>query len=240
MIFKEFVVRFARYIKPYWWQGSIVFAFMVLATASSLAFPYILMILIDEALPDADYYLLGILLATLFGIIALNIISAFIANYLYRWVGNRVVFEMRRELFSHLLRLPLDFFKRNKTGDIAHRLNNDVQIVQKTLTSSMLKLVNNVLTLVSLGAVLIWLDAPLFLGLSLLVPCFIVNLKYFQPKIGKVAEATQHKTSDILGFLSSASTISNSCSRTTHTDTRTTNWADNRGSCSIWRCAAPR
>ena len=68
------------------------------------------------------------------------------------------------------------------------------------LTSSVLKLVNSVLTLVSLGAVLIWLDAPLFLGLSLLVPCFIVNLKYFQPKIGKVAEATQHKTSDILGF----------------------------------------
>lgn len=56
------------------------------------------------------------------------------------------------------------------------------------------------LTLVSLGAVLIWLDAPLFLGLSLLVPCFIVNLKYFQPKIGKVAETTQRTTSDILGF----------------------------------------
>lgn len=200
MIFKEFAKHFARYIKPYWWQSSIVFAFMVLATASSLAFPYILMILIDEVLPDEDYYLLGILLATLFGIIALNIISVFIAEYLYRWVGNRVVFEMRSELFSHLLRLPLDFFKHNKTGDIAHRLNNDVQIVQKTLTSSVLNLVNSVLTLVSLGAVLIWLDAPLFLGLSLLVPCFLVNLKYFQPKIGAVAEATQHKTSDILGF----------------------------------------
>ncbi len=200
MIFKEFATRFARYIKPYWWQSSIVFAFMVLATASSLAFPYILMILIDEALPDEDYYLLGILLATLFGIIALNTISAFIANYLYHWVGNRVVFEMRSELFSHLLRLPLDFFKRNKTGDLAHRLNNDVQIVQKTLTSSVLRLVNSVLTLVSLGAVLIWLDAPLFFGLSLLLPCFLVNLKYFQPKIGAVAEATQHKTSDILGF----------------------------------------
>ena len=200
MIFKEFVMRFARYIKPYWWQSSIVFAFMVLTTVSSLAFPYILMILIDEALPDEDYYLLGILLATLFGIIALNIISAFIVNYLYRWVGNRVVFEMRSELFGHLLHLPLSFFKRNKTGDIAHRLNNDVQIVQKTLTSSVLNLVNSVLTLVSLGAVLIWLDAPLFLGLLLLIPCFIVNLKYFQPKIGAVAEATQHKTSDILGF----------------------------------------
>ena len=193
-------MRFARYIKPYWWQSSIVLAFMVLMTASSLAFPYILMILIDEVLPDEDYYLLGILLATLFGIIALNIISVFIAEYLYRWIGNRVVFEMRSELFSHLLRLPLSFFKRNKTGDIAHRLNNDVQIVQKMFTSSVLKLVNSVLTLVSLGAVLIWLDAPLFLGLSLLVPCFLVNLKYFQPKIGKVAEATQHKTSDILGF----------------------------------------
>ena len=200
MIFKEFVMRFARYIKPYWWQSSIVFAFMILATASSLVFPYILMILIDEVLPDEDYYLLGILLATLVGMMVLNIISAFIVNYLYRWVGNRVVFEMRSELFSHLLRLPLDFFKRNKTGDIAHRLNNDVQIVQKTLTSGVLKLVNSVLTLVSLGAVLIWLDAPLFFSLLLLVPCSIVNLKYFQPKIGKVAEATQHKTSDILGF----------------------------------------
>ena len=51
MIFKEFARRFARYIKPYWWQSSIVFAFMVLAIASSLAFPYILMILIDEVLP---------------------------------------------------------------------------------------------------------------------------------------------------------------------------------------------
>lgn len=200
MIFKEFAMRFARYIKPYWWQSSIVFVFMVLAIASSLAFPYILMILIDEVLPDEDYYLLGILLATLFGMMALNIISAFIANYLYHWIGNRVVFEMRSELFSHLLRLPLDFFKRNKTGDIAHRLNNDVQIIQKTLTSSVLRLVNSVLTLVSLGAVLIWLDAPLFLGLSLLVPCFIVNLKYFQPKIGRVAETTQRTTSDILGF----------------------------------------
>ena len=51
MVFKEFVMRFARYIKPHWWQSSIVFAFMVLAIASSLAFPYILMILIDEVLP---------------------------------------------------------------------------------------------------------------------------------------------------------------------------------------------
>ena len=200
MIFKEFVMRFARYIKPYWWQSSIVFAFMVVATTSSLAFPYILMILIDEVLPDEDYYLLGILLATLAGIMSLNIISVFISNYLYRWVGNRVVFEMRSELFSHLLRLPLDFFKRNKTGDIAHRLNNDVQIVQGMLSSSVLSLVHSVLTLISLGAMLIWLDAPLFIGMSLLIPCFIVNLKYFQPKIGKVAEATQHKTSDILGF----------------------------------------
>ena len=200
MIFKEFATSFARYIKPYWWQSSIVFAFMVLATVSSLAFPYILMILIDEVLPDEDYYLLGILLATLLGIIALNIISAFIVNYLYRWIGNRVVFEMRSQLFRHLLHLPLSFFKHNKTGDIAHRLNNDVQIVQKMLTSSVLKMVNSVLTLVCLGTVLIWLDAPLFLGLSLLVPCFILNLKYFQPKIGAVAEATQHKTSDILGF----------------------------------------
>ena len=116
MIFKEFVIRFARYIKPYWWQSLIVFPFMLVVTASSLAFPYILMILIDEVLPDEDYYLLGILLATLAGIMSLNIISIFISNYLYRWVGNRVVFEMRSELFSHLLRLPLDFFKRNKTG----------------------------------------------------------------------------------------------------------------------------
>ena len=240
MILKEFVMRFAWYIKPYWWQSSIVFAFMILAIATSLASPYILMILIDEALPDEDYYLLGILLATLFGIIALNIISALVANYLYRWVGNRVVFEMRSGLFSHLLRLPLNFFKRNKTGDIAHRLNNDVQIVQKTLTSSVLKLVNSVLTLVSLGAVLIWLDAPLFLGLSLLLPCFIVNLKYFQPKIGKVAEATSTRLRIYWGFLSSASTISNSSSLTTHTGTKATNWTADRTNYSIWRCAARR
>ncbi len=192
--------RFVRFLKPYWFQEAIIFILMILGTVSSLTFPYIIKIIIDDVFPNKDYRLLVLMISLFLGINILNIIISFISDYLYNWVSNHIVLDMRRDLFNHLLNLPLSFYQENKVGDIIHRINGDVSVIQSIISSSILRLVHSSLTIIGLAVALCWLNHQLFLLSIILLPFLALNVWYFQPKIRKVTERGQQKLSDILSF----------------------------------------
>ncbi len=94
---------------------------MVLGTVSSLAFPYIMKIVIDDVFPDKDYELLIFILLLLLGITVGNIIIGFCSDYLFAYINNRIMLDIRSHLFNHLIQLPLSFYDRNKSGDVVYR-----------------------------------------------------------------------------------------------------------------------
>ena len=192
--------KFVKYIKPYWFRESVLFVLMIFTSAGSLASPYFLKIIIDEVFPSRDFdYLLKILLM-LVGINIVRIAISFWSDYLYEWVSNHIVLDLRKDLFCHLIRLPISFFDKNKTGDIIHRINSEVNSVQNMLTGSFIRFINNCFTILGLTIALCLLNSKLFAISMIVVPFVFFNTKYFQPKIHAVIKKAREKDSDILNY----------------------------------------
>ena len=202
-IFKQRHVfyHFLKFLKPYWVHQSIVFVLMILGTISSLAFPYIMKIIIDDVFPNEDYELLIFILLLLLGITVGNIIIGFCSNYLFAWINNRIMLDIRSHLFDHLIQLPLSFYDRNKSGDVVYRMSNEVDRIQSFITSSALSLVHSLLTLIGLTVALCWLNWQLFLISIIVIPFLALNIRYFQPKIKDITERGQKKGSEVMSYL---------------------------------------
>ena len=194
------ILKFLAYLKPYWGKEIVLFILMISGSIAGLASPYILKLIIDNALPSKDFdYLIKIILV-LFAINIARIIISFISDYLYTLVSNYIMRDMRMDLFKHLIRLPMSFYNSNKTGDILHRINNEINTIQGIVTSSVLRFINNSLTIIGIGGALIWLNHKLFLIAMVAVPFIFINTIYFQPKIQRVIKRSREKDSDILSF----------------------------------------
>lgn len=192
---------FLHFLIPYWYQGIVVLFCVLCITVGSLAPPYILKTVIDKIVPAKQLYPLLVALAILLGITITRLILSFASDYLYAWAGNRIVRNIRVELFQHLMHLPLRFHHRHTVGDIVFRLNSDVGIIQSVLTASVMRFLHSVLTLIGLVAVLCWLDVTLFLLSIVVLPLFVANLLYFQPKIRRVVESIQQQGAKLSSYV---------------------------------------
>ena len=198
---RQVFYHFLKFLKPYWVHESVVFALMILGTISSLAFPYIMKIIIDDVFPNKDYELLIFILFLLLGVTAGNIIISFCSNYLFAWIKNRIMLDIRSHLFDHLIQLPLSFYDRNKSGDIVYRMSNEVDRIQSFITSSALSLIHSLLTLLGLTVALCWLNWQLFLVSIIVIPFLVLNIRYFQPKIKDITERGRKKGSEVMSYL---------------------------------------
>ena len=196
----KMVFNFLSYIKPYWGKELILFILMILGSVAGLASPYILKLIIDNAFPSKDFKYLVNILIILFTINIARIVIMFFSDYLYTLVSNYIVRDMRMDLFTHLIRLPMDFFDKNKAGDVLHRMNNEINVIQSIVSGAVLRFVNNTLTIIGITIALIWLNYKLFLIAMLAVPFILINTIYFQPKIQRIIKLSREKDSDILSF----------------------------------------
>lgn len=194
------VSRFGRYLIPYWKQEVLVLCLLIIGTVTTLAPPYLMKVIIDDVFPYREYARLFPVLAALLATAAVGALAMFGVDYLYSWISNRVMQDIRHDFFAHLLRLPQRFYHEQKAGDIIFRINNDVNQIQFILAGSMLRLVHSVLVLVGVSAILCWLNYQLFLVAVLAIPVFAVNIQWYQSRIRLVTEEGQRKHAQIMDF----------------------------------------
>jgi ATP-binding cassette, subfamily B, bacterial len=162
--------RTLRYFFPYWPQLAVVLLLSGLNTLLSLAQPYLSKQLVDGALVARDvvalYWTVALFAAASAGGFALTALI----GLRYTRVSADMLFDMRLEVYRHLLRLSPRFYARTPLGDILARVNNDVGEIQRVASESVLAWVGNVLFLVGSVAAMFWLDARLALAGLALVP----------------------------------------------------------------------
>ena len=129
------------FIRPYRGRVAVALFFLVMAAASTLAFPVALKLLIDQGLVAADpgerlLALRGHFLA-LFGVAAaLGLFSA-ARFYVVSWLGERITADLRNAVYAHVLRQSPEFFESTKTGEVLSRLTTDTTLVQTVVGSSL-------------------------------------------------------------------------------------------------------
>src|SRR5688572_13709269 len=153
----------AELLRPYRGRVIVAMASLVLATAASLAPPYLAKLAIDDGIRGQDLEALNWIVAA-FVVSALVYWGAtYLQTYLVGWVGQRALQDLRLRIFTHLQRQSIGFFGRRKTGVLISRLTNDVQALDQLVTDGIVTLFSATLTLVGTVAILLLLDVELSL-----------------------------------------------------------------------------
>jgi ATP-binding cassette subfamily B protein len=174
--------RVFEYARPYLGQLALVAATILVISLLSLVPPLLMRDLIDRAIPAHD---LGRLTLLGLGMVAVPLVSG-VVGVLQRWssarVGEGIIFDLRRSLFSHLQRMPLRFFTATRTGELMSRLNADVVGAQQTVTGTFITIASNLVTVVATLAIMLRLEWRLTLLAVALLPLFIVSAR----RVGRV------------------------------------------------------
>ncbi|UCD93676.1 MAG: ABC transporter ATP-binding protein, partial [Candidatus Zixiibacteriota bacterium] len=192
--------RILRYLRPYLLLEFAIALIMVLTVALGLIDPLVLKIVIDDVLVDRNTALLDILVAALIGLFLLRVVLNVLTNYLFQFVGQRILFDIRFQLFEHLEKLHLDFFHHTKTGEIMSRVNNDVEKLQGVVTSTFIAIITDFVTVVAVLAVIFYLDWKLTLLALTLFPFLFISQLHMGRKVKQKSRETREKSAEILSF----------------------------------------
>jgi len=191
--------KIAAFFVPYRKQILLVLLTIVVTSLLGLINPYLLKLLIDEALPQRDLGLLNLYVGLM---IVVPIVSGLIGvgqTYLNNVIGQRVMQDLRNALYTHLQRMPLRFFTETRTGEIQSRLANDVGGVQSVVTETASSVFSNLVVVLSTLLVMFLLDWRLTL-LSIAVTPFFLFLTY---RVGNIRRRLSTKTQETLADITS-------------------------------------
>ncbi len=160
--------RVAGLFSPHRRQIAVVVTLIVISSATALATPFLVRLVIDRALPERDVALLAWLVAGMIAVAAVTALLGVVQTWLSTTVGQRVMHQLRSSVFTHLQRQSIGFFTRTRGGEVQSRLTNDIGAMQSVVTSTATSLAANATTVVGTAVAMAALSWRLSL-LSLVV-----------------------------------------------------------------------
>jgi ABC-type multidrug transport system fused ATPase/permease subunit len=173
-----------RLARPYWVQTVLAIVSLLGATLVALAPPYLVGRAVDEVAQGSTSSLVAIVLLFI-GAGVLGIASTYAQTYFTGWTGERMLADLRNQLFRHLQRLSLGFYERNRAGVIISRLTNDVEALDQLVTDGVTTLVQSTLTLVLTAIILFFLDWRLALATMTILPAVMIATAIFRKRSGR-------------------------------------------------------
>jgi ATP-binding cassette subfamily B protein len=175
--------RLIGYLRPYRPQVCFAVATIVANSALQLAPPYLTKIVIDQYIPARD--LSGLMVIATLYLTAL--IASFAFEYAQTWTmqvtGQKVMFDLRMQVFSHLQRLDLRFYDRNPVGRLMTRVTTDVDVLNELFTSGVVSIFGDAFTLVGIMAMLVWMDWRLALVAFSVLPLIALITQWFRRNV---------------------------------------------------------
>jgi len=183
--------RLFRYLRPQWRPFSLALVGLVISSAVGLAFPLIIAGVVTEVVAGGDAAGLDRLIVLLVALFLVQAAGGFLQTYLLGVVGERVVAQLRGELFGRLITLSLDFHSSHRVGELISRLSNDVTLVRTMLTQTVTSLLSSLIGLIGSVIILFTLSPTLLLVILLLAPALIVVAVVFGRPLQRVSTQVQ-------------------------------------------------
>lgn len=204
-------LRLLKYIRPYMHRLMMAILCTVMASACNLYLPWIIKDVVDKVLVQKDTFMLFVIAISIVVIFIIRGLFFYGQSYLMSWVGQKVVIDIRGEIFRKLQRLSLAFYDKNKTGTIMSYVTNDVAALQTAMVEKAVELVTEGLVLIGSIVAMLWLDWKLTLFTFCTFPVVLWFMDYFGKKIrkngGEIQECTAELTSVLQETVSSARVI---------------------------------
>jgi len=186
-----------RFLKPYklWVLGAMVA--LIIAASSVLAIGQALRRVVDLGFsPENAAYLDQYFLALL-GVVAVLAFATFGRFYMVSWIGERVMADVRKEVYNHVISLSPEFFETTPTGEILSRLTTDTTLIQTVIGSSASIALRNILVFIG-GSILLTITSPKLAGMvAIVVPLVVLPIVIFGRKVRHLSRESQDRIADV-------------------------------------------
>ncbi len=186
--------RIFSYLVPYWPRLTLVFLAIIASSLFGLLPPLLTGRIIDEGLIRMNYSVLVQLIALSFGVVVITNLIGVLESYLNTWVAQNITYDMKNQMYSHLLQMSYRFFTNSKQGDILTRMTSDINGVQSVIVGTLTKIFSNVIILATTIVALFKINWILAIISIIIVPLFIVPTKRVGVTRWSLAQETQQQT----------------------------------------------
>jgi subfamily B ATP-binding cassette protein MsbA len=197
--------RLIGFVRPHWKVFGLGVLSMVLTAATEPALPALFKVLLDDGFgrQGADWLLWALPLSVVL-LFALRGIFTFTMSYAMSWVSQRVLTDLRRDMFARLAELPAGYFARESAGKLISRMVVDVNNVTSTLGGVVVVLVRDSAVIVGLLGWLLYLNWRLTLIAGVLIPIVAVMVRSFSRRMRRLSSEQMRHTGELTGVVEEA------------------------------------
>jgi len=215
--FKGTLRRLLKYLSPQKIKFMIVFVFAILSTIFSILGPKIMgkaitkvaeglgakimALKMQKPVPSLDFSYIGQIVLILIGLYLISAAFSYVQQYIMAGVAQRTVYNMRKEVYDKLSKLPLKFFDSRTHGEILSRVTNDVDNISTTLQQSLTQLITSIVTLIGVIVMMLSISPILTLIVILTLPLYVVVTMNIAKHSQKYFAAQQKALGDINGHV---------------------------------------
>jgi ATP-binding cassette subfamily B protein len=189
-------------LRPYRKQVALMFVALLVATAAALTPPALAGLATKEiASDDAAFGDLVWIVAGFVGTGLLLWASSYVQTYLVGWVGQRALQDLRLRIFTHLQKMSIGFFTRNRPGVLISRITNDVDALEQLISTGVVTLLQSTLTLLGVVVIMLLLDTGLALVVFLTFPLLAIASIAFRVVAASAYRITRERIAEVTAYL---------------------------------------
>jgi ATP-binding cassette, subfamily B, multidrug efflux pump len=191
------MARLLKYLRPYRWQVAIALVSIFLKSFADVLGPYLTKVAIDRYLSPAKGLSSGFWswlspraitgiaqLASIYvGLLVFSFLLDFLQTYFMQWTGQKVMFDLRRQIFRHLQRLHVAFFDKNPVGRLVTRVTTDVDALNEMFTSGVVSIFEDIFVLLGILGVMLCMNWKLALITFGVLPFIAYSTKIFRDRV---------------------------------------------------------
>lgn len=193
--------RFVAYVRPYRWLVLWSLLVLPLIAAAKLAQPWLIKHAIDDYIVAGRLDGLPLLSLQYLALIVADGLLTYLEIYLLQYLGQRIMFDLRVELFAHIQRLPASFLDRTATGGLVTRVTSDVEALGEMFTAGIISIVGDVLVLVGIVAIMLWLNLQLSLVTFTVLPVLLYIVFAFRNRMRRAFREVRARLANLNSFL---------------------------------------
>jgi ABC-type multidrug transport system fused ATPase/permease subunit len=186
---------------PYRRQVIMMMVALVLATAATLAPPFLVGKAISDGVLARDEGMLVLIISLFVAAALVNWGAGYLQTYLVGWVGERALQDLRIRIFTHLQRMSIGFFTRNRPGVLISRITNDVDALDQLISTGVVTLFSSTLTLLGVVVIMLALDVQLALVVFLTFPVLAVASIAFRIVAASAYRITRERIAEVTAYL---------------------------------------
>ncbi len=202
--------RILSYLKPYWFQFLLVFLAILLSAVLGLLPSIITGRIVDEALVGRNMHLLVRLLIMAFVTMAASQIIGVMESYINAWISQRIIFDMKNQMYDHLQHMPHAFFTSEKQGNIITRMNTDISGVSSVISGTLASIVSNVATVVTTLVALFTMSWKLAIVGIVVIPLLVLPTKSVGRTRWMILNESQAKSDELNQLINETLSVSGS------------------------------